>query len=155
MKTVIEIQSSGGFPGKNPRLRDVVHSRPAIFAGIDSTISNLNRKKKIERKNFFFLGEKWFWKKNVANFKVFHDFPIVNPYGFTIGKSWKTLKFATFFFQNHFSPRKKKFFRSIFFFLFKLDIVLSIPAKIAGRGCTTSRRHHFLPVNHPLRIGLQ
>ena len=55
MKTVIEIQSSGGFPGKNPRLRDVVHSRPAIFAGIDSTISNLNRKKNLNKKYFLFL----------------------------------------------------------------------------------------------------
>ena len=46
MKTVIEISSwGGGYLKSNRHLGDVVHSRPLICTGIDSTIHELIYKK--------------------------------------------------------------------------------------------------------------
>ena len=79
-------------------------------------------RKKIGAKIVFFLGEKWFWKFPFSKKIFFSDFPIfsIEKSNFSIekiGKSGKNIFFENRNFQNHFSPRKKKFFAPIFFLM--------------------------------------
>ena len=144
MKTVIEIQCWGGSTDLKTCARDVVHPRPAIFAGIDSTNRNLNRKK-IWTKNIFYS-----WRKNIL--KIW-NFSFTSKFS----KTQKEISFCVL--ENLLVNEKFQIFKIMFlqefkikcsdFFLFKLRLVLSIPAKIASRGCTTSRAHAFKSVTPP------